>query len=46
MKTAGKEEVQLHAFLSSVLDGGKWSDSNPGHFTPEEKPLSSSLPIE
>jgi len=30
-------EVELHAFLTLVLDGGKWSASCPGHFTPEER---------
>jgi hypothetical protein len=29
-------EVYLHAFLYSALDGGKWSASHPGHFTPRE----------
>jgi len=32
-------EVQLHAFLTSVPDGGKWSASCPGHFTSEQGPL-------
>jgi hypothetical protein len=27
-------EVQLHAFLTSALDGGEWSASFPAHFTP------------
>jgi len=27
-------EVQLHAFLTSVLDGGEWLVSRPGRFTP------------
>jgi hypothetical protein len=26
-------EVQLHAFLNSAADEGKWSASRPGHFT-------------
>jgi len=26
-------EVQLHAFLSSALDGGEWSASHSGRFT-------------
>jgi hypothetical protein len=29
-------EVQLHAFLTSALDGGEWSASCPGRFTPSE----------
>jgi hypothetical protein len=28
--------VQRHAFLTSALDGGQWSASRPGRFTPEE----------
>jgi hypothetical protein len=27
-------EVQLHVFLTSTLDGGEWSASRPGRFTP------------
>jgi hypothetical protein len=30
-------EVQLHAFLSSILDGVEWSASWPGHFTTRYK---------
>jgi len=26
-------EVHLHTFLATVLDEGKWSALNPGHFT-------------
>jgi hypothetical protein len=37
MKTYGRMEVQLHASLTSTLDGGKWSASQPGSFTPGEK---------
>jgi hypothetical protein len=29
-------EVKLHAFLTSVLDGGEWSASRPSRFTPKE----------
>jgi len=29
MKTYGRMEVQFHAFLTSVLDGGEWSISRP-----------------
>jgi len=33
--TPGKNEneVQLHSFLTSVLDAGEWSASRLGHFT-------------
>jgi len=27
-------EVSLHAYLTSALDGGEWSASRPGRFTP------------
>jgi len=37
MKTYGGVELQLHAFLNFALDGGEWSASRPGRFTPEEK---------
>jgi hypothetical protein len=37
MKTYGEVEVYLHAFLSSALDGGEWSASRPGRFTPRER---------
>jgi len=30
-------EFQLHTFLNSALDGGKWSASCPSHFTPAER---------
>ena len=30
----GRVEVQLHSFLTSVLDGGEWSTSHPGGFNP------------
>jgi len=29
-------EVQLHALLTSVLNGGEWSASCPSHFNPRE----------
>jgi hypothetical protein len=37
MKTYGGVEVKLHAFLTSVLDGGEWSASRPGRFIPRER---------
>jgi hypothetical protein len=30
-------EVQLHAFLTLVLDGGEWTVSRRGRFTPRAK---------
>jgi hypothetical protein len=33
MKKYWEEKVQLHAFISSALDGGKQSASHPGYFT-------------
>jgi hypothetical protein len=30
MKAYWGEEVQLHTFLTSALDGGEWSASRPG----------------
>jgi hypothetical protein len=35
MKTYGGEVVYLHA-LTSALDGGEWSATRPGRFTPGE----------
>jgi len=37
MKTYRGVEVQLHAFLTSALDGGEWSVSRPGRFTPRKR---------
>jgi hypothetical protein len=37
MKTYWGVEVYLHAFLISALDGGEWSTSRPGRFTPRER---------
>jgi len=39
MKTCGRVEVQLHAFLTSALYGGEWSASRRGRFTPSCYPL-------
>jgi hypothetical protein len=33
----GGVEVEIHAYLTSALDGGKWSASLPGRFTPKER---------
>jgi hypothetical protein len=33
MKTYDGDEVQLHAFLISALDGGEWITSRSGLFT-------------
>jgi hypothetical protein len=30
-------DVWIHIFLTSALDGGEWSTSRPGRFTPEER---------
>jgi len=30
-------EVYRHSFLTSALEGGEWSASRPGRFTPTEK---------
>jgi hypothetical protein len=37
MKTYGRVAVQLQALLTSVLDGGEWSASQPGRLTPRER---------
>jgi len=34
MKTYGGVELWLYAFITSALDGGEWSSSRPGRFTP------------
>jgi hypothetical protein len=38
IKTYGSIEVWLHAFLTSALDGGKWSPSRPGRFISTKQP--------
>jgi hypothetical protein len=37
MKTYWGVEVQIHAFLTSALDGGELSASRPGSFKPRER---------
>jgi hypothetical protein len=37
MKMCLGVEVQLHAFLTSELDGDEWSASRPGRFNPPRK---------
>jgi hypothetical protein len=37
MKAYWGVDVQLHAFLTSTLDGGEWSASHPGRLTPRER---------
>jgi len=37
MKTYWGIEVQLHAFLTSALDGGEWSASRPSRLPPRER---------
>ena len=38
MQADGGVGIFLHAFLTSVLEGGEWLASRPGHFTPEGCP--------
>jgi hypothetical protein len=40
MKMYGGVQVNPHAFLTSVLDGGEWSSSYLGHFAPRVRPHS------
>jgi hypothetical protein len=37
MKTYCEVEVYLHVLLTSALDGGEWSASQPGRFIPTER---------
>jgi hypothetical protein len=30
-------DAEIHIFLTSALDGGEWSTSRPGRFTPGER---------
>jgi hypothetical protein len=43
MKMYGEVLIWLHVFLNFALDGGEWSTSRFGRFTPEVKPTR--LPI-
>jgi len=43
MKTCRGVEVYLHAFLTSMLDGGDWSASPTGRLTPGEISFSTHL---
>jgi len=36
MKVYWGVKIQLRAFLTSALDGGEWSASRSGSFTPKE----------
>jgi hypothetical protein len=38
MKTCVGLEVQIHVFLTSVLDGGEWLASHPDRFAPAKQP--------
>jgi hypothetical protein len=38
MKAYRGVDVYIHTFLTSVLDGGEWSASRPGRYTPGESP--------
>jgi hypothetical protein len=35
----GGVELQLYSFITSAVDGGKWSVRNLGRFTPGKEPL-------
>jgi hypothetical protein len=39
VKAYGGADVESHAFLTSALDGGEWSVSRTGRFTPGKEPL-------
>jgi hypothetical protein len=38
MKAYGRVNVRIYVFLTSALDGGEWSASRPGRFTPGKSP--------
>jgi len=46
MKSYEGVAVWLHLFLTSALDGGEWSDSRPGRFTPRESPPTPRYPLD
>jgi len=33
LRRIGRVDIQLHAFLTSALDGGEWSASHTRHYT-------------
>jgi hypothetical protein len=37
MEKYGGLGVEIHVFLTSALEGGEWSASSPGRFTPWER---------
>jgi hypothetical protein len=37
MKAYWGVEVKVHAFMTLALDGGEWSASRPGRFTPRKR---------
>jgi hypothetical protein len=37
MKTYWEVEVERHAFWTLAVEGGEWSGSSPGRFTPRER---------
>jgi hypothetical protein len=39
MKIYWEVDIQLHAFLTSALDGHEWSASAPATSFPEKEPL-------
>jgi hypothetical protein len=43
IRTYGEVETQLHTFVTSALEGGEWSASHTGYFTPGGKSYRSPL---
>jgi hypothetical protein len=37
MEACGGVDIQINIFLTSALDGGEFSASRPGRFTPGER---------